>query len=397
MTDSKLKEALGYSKFKGTPRIVLLDSGYLVVGDILDGAADLGWEIAVVPAKAKGKAEGDFLKLLLLTIVKQKPDFVITVNHLGFDNKGILAGMLNQYNIPVASWFVDNPVPILGGAVNSALQNIKLFCFEKTSLQWLKEKGFDEPLYLPTGSNTKYFNPGSFDKTLPGKFSHPLTFAGNSWWTKAIEEPATEIKKAAEEIRRKLNVNHLNFNDQYLSKFKKLKLKVKGDLKKYAALQVAFAKASLDTRIKFAKALNDQGLRVYGDYNWKKLVKDLDVRDFAAYKTELPVLFACSQININVTAEQMPTAVNQRVWDVPASGGFLITDYREDAVDFFKEDEEIVVYKNFEEAKDKVKYYLNHKEIADSIAKKAHEKVVKSHKITDRLQAMYKSMKKTFE
>lgn len=44
----------------------------------------------------------------------------------------------------------------------------------------------------------------------------------------------------------------------------------------------------------------------------------------------------------NNPAAQMPTALNQRVWDVPGVCGFLITDAQEDALEFFEEDVDMV-------------------------------------------------------
>jgi len=44
MDDARLRAALGYLKFKREPRVLIFDTGYLVVGDALDAAEDLGWK-----------------------------------------------------------------------------------------------------------------------------------------------------------------------------------------------------------------------------------------------------------------------------------------------------------------------------------------------------------------
>ncbi len=396
MNESTLKQTLGYIKFNNSPNVLVLDTGYLVVNDIIDGAVDAGWTVSNIKSKAKGSGDGDFIKRLLYALVDNKPDFIITVNHLGFDDKGILSNLLMEYDIPVASWFVDHPMPILGGAKNAATDNTQIFCFERTALGWLKDRGFKEPSYLPTGTNIKYFNTGYIDTLLVKKLAHPLTFAGNSWWIKAVGEPKPVIKKSADMLMRKIAVNHNSMADGFSARFKKIRLKVAKDRDRYSALQVALAKASMNTRSRFAKALAPLGLRIHGDEHWRQFVSGLSVVPFVDYKKGLPALFLASHVNANVTAEQMPTAVNQRVWDVPACGGFLLTDYREDAVDAFKENEQIVVYKSFEEARDKAAYYLKNREFAKKIAKEAHDEVHRHHKISDRLTVMYSVMKKRF-
>jgi spore maturation protein CgeB len=394
MGDERLRAALGYPRFRGTPRVLVFRAKYLVIGDVLDAARDLGWAVAELPVKIRGEGEKKLVAELLTALVAHRPDFVVTVNFLGFDERGVLAGLLAEYGIPLAAWFVDHPLPILGGADENATSTCQVFCFERTALPWLESRGYEAPVFLPTGSNRRCFNP-EVAARLGARFeSTALSFAGSSWWTKARTEPSALARRAAKEVSAKGPVDR--------------KLLAAGvpewvdaasrgpDRSAFAGLQVALAESSMRTRGEFVRALKPLGLRLFGDPDWKRVVPGVRVEKYLQYETELPALFAGCGVNANVTAEQMPTAVNQRVWDVPGAGGFLLTDAQEDALDAFEPDAEMAFYATPEEAADKARYFMAHEGERRAAAARAFDKVEAAHRATHRMQRMYDVMRARF-
>lgn len=395
MYSHRLRRALGYRKFGGeTPRLLVLDTGYFVVRDVLDAAGELGWSVDSVTTPREGAGDARFLADLMLAIARGRPDFVLTINHLGFDAAGVLAGVLHQYDIPTASWFVDHPLPILGGATGNATPSCQVFCFERTAIPWLQSQGFEAPAYLPTASNARLFRPGRVEGALVEQLRGPVTFAGNSWWCKARVEPAPWALAACRSFCRRHRVDRRALASGLVQALEREPSP--GPRGVYALAQVVLAEASVRTRGRFARALRPVGLRVHGDRYWERLCPGVARGDFLDYGTALPALFAASAINANVTAEQMPTAVNQRVWDVPAVGGFLLTDAQQDALEFFVEDEEIVVYRDLEECADKARHYLQRPARRAAIAQRARVRVEARHRYTHRLQQMACVMRRRF-
>ncbi len=392
-----LKQALGYPRFKGAPRVLVFDADYLTVRDIIDGAAELGWTVATLKTKTKGTPDDSFLARLLEALVLNRPDFILTVNHLGFDEAGVLSKLLNCYEIPTASWFVDHPLPIIGGAVENATSNTQVFCFERSALDWIRSQGYQDPVYLPTGSNRRWFHPDRINRSFDAQMAMPLSFVGNSWWSKARVEPSKPIRKAAKKLKAQIEINRRTVANGFARQLDRATLKTRDPRGRFAAASVALAEASMATRQRFAKALQPVGLTVFGDPYWEQLVPGITLKPGVDYKKDLPALFHGSDVNANVTAEQMPTAVNQRVWDVPSVKGFLLTDAQEDALEFFVEDEEIVVYRSLEEAKDKARFYIDHPELRAPIAQKAFDKVDQAHRISHRLEQMAKTMRARFK
>ncbi|MDJ0764894.1 MAG: glycosyltransferase [Myxococcota bacterium] len=393
MRDERLIAALGYRKFRGPTRVLVLDTGYLMVEDVIDAATDLGWHVATIQTQKEGMAQGSFISQLLRALIAERPDFIFTINHLGFDEKGVLAGLLNRYQIRIASWFVDHPLPILGGAMGNATPNTQVFCFEKTALRWLKTQGYEDPVYLPTGYNQRHFHPDRVNGDRAAALGGPLTFVGNSWWSKARESPDQQSKRAAQDILQQIQVNRNALAQGFAEALDAVKLDIPEPRARYTATQIALAEASMETRRQFAAALRPFGLTIYGDVHWDHLVPGIDRRPGLIAAGDVPALFAGSSLSANVSAEQMPTAVNQRVWEVPAVGGCLLTDAQEDAQVYFVDGEDIVLYQSFEEAADKAAFYLRHPEKRRAISERSFQKVSAAHRLTHRLEQMEKTLK----
>jgi spore maturation protein CgeB len=88
----------------------------------------------------------------------------------------------------------------------------------------------------------------------------------------------------------------------------------------------------------------------------------------------------------------MGSAVNQRVFDVPGSGGFILTDAQPDALEHFEHEKEIVTYKSEDELKDKAAYYLLNDKPRLAIIEAGHRKVLAKHTYNHRLKELITHM-----
>lgn len=393
---SALRAALGYRKFRPgrAPRVLVMRASYHLVDDLLDAARELGWQVAALPTASVGRGEGSFLTRLLQTLVEFEPDFLVSINHLGFDEAGGLAELLERFDVPLASWFVDHPLPILGGAEGNARKNCQLFCFERTALPWLVRIGFEEPLHLPTGSNAGRFHPRAVDARVAARFEQPLTLVAGSWWHKARVEPDAQVRAAAAALRERHAVDRAFVRDG-LEQALETPGGTPGRLRFHAA-QAALAESSMQTRRAFVQALAPLSPIVHGDEHWRELVPGLHLEPPVEGRRELPALFARSAVNLNVTAEQMPTAVNQRVWDVPGVGGFLLTDAQEDVLANFEDGLDVATYADPAEALEKARFYLARPDLRARIAARAHARIEREHRTSQRLRTIEDVMRRRF-
>jgi len=96
------------------------------------------------------------------------------------------------------------------------------------------------------------------------------------------------------------------------------------------------------------------------------------------YEHALPLLYAGTRINLNVTSLQLEQAVNNRIFDVGAAGGFLLTDYRDDLRLIFPHYREIS-FGSIPELNEKIDYFLHHESERSELA----------HALQDAIQARH--------
>ncbi|HEY9909336.1 MAG TPA: glycosyltransferase, partial [Thermosynechococcaceae cyanobacterium] len=90
--------------------------------------------------------------------------------------------------------------------------------------------------------------------------------------------------------------------------------------------------------------------------------------------TETQNLYADSKINLNITSPQFDDAVVNRVIDVAAVGGFILTDWKPDLVKLTAVSEQIS-YRTIEELNSKIHYYITHNDERLEVARQLHQDV----------------------
>ena len=115
-------------------------------------------------------------------------------------------------------------------------------------------------------------------------------------------------------------------------------------------------------------------------------------RGMAGNTKESTFIFRCSKINLNITSRSIRTGIPLRVFEIMGSGGFLLTNYQEDMLEYFEPGIDFVYYDSYEDLMKKADYYLNHEEERQQIAKNGYEKIKNSHTYRHRLDAMMEIM-----
>jgi len=151
------------------------------------------------------------------------------------------------------------------------------------------------------------------------------------------------------------------------------------------------------------KNLAGYELKIYG-YHWDKckdpkLLPKIQKEIFKANKTDEGAREVCrhnnlAKINLNIHAKQsMDGGLNLRVFETLATNSFLLTDYVKGMEKMFKLNKEIICYRNLKELRQLVDYYLEHDDERLKIAKAGYERVLKEHKVVDRIKEMLKIIK----
>jgi spore maturation protein CgeB len=130
-------------------------------------------------------------------------------------------------------------------------------------------------------------------------------------------------------------------------------------------------------------SLSGYSVKIWGDSGWKYREKYYPSLGTAYQGTRLSYdqllkLFTLSKINLNMPSPQILTAFQPRVFEIAATKGFQIVDYREDLFQCYHEDE-IVTFKTIPELKEKINYFLENPMERTKITEKMYSKTVNYH------------------
>lgn len=121
---------------------------------------------------------------------------------------------------------------------------------------------------------------------------------------------------------------------------------------------------------------------LYTDDDKLESIPQVIKRPAVNYMEEMPKVFYCSKINLNITSRSIESGIPQRVFDIMAVGGFVLTNYQTELEEYFEVGKDLEVFHNLEELEQKVDYYLKHEEARVRIAINGYKKVRKHFSYT---------------
>lgn len=396
--NSLIRERADYRKFSSSDcRVMVFDSKYFIVKECIKAFNNLGHTVRTVPLSGSG----DFISQLLNSIIDFKPDFIFTVNHLGFDEEGKLTSLLSSLKVPFAIWYVDSPAFALKDNTSNVSEFCRLFMWEKTCMESMSQRGYIDVAYLPLAADSEIFKPMGNSARLM-KYRTDASFVGNSmfdavdkWKKKIAGIKSLDLIEAAAVARQMADhkITMLSIIDSLIDSGKisnDLSLQKKIELEAYLTW-----KATMQYRHNVVKEGIKEGALIYGDKEWGKFIPREYLKGNVDYYSELPLVYNASAVNINCTSFQMNTALNQRVFDCAACGAFLITDSQPDLFELFSE-KETVSYKSHEEIGELIKFYKKNETQRKSISSKAYHRVIEEHTYEKRIEKIVNLMRETF-
>lgn len=139
-------------------------------------------------------------------------------------------------------------------------------------------------------------------------------------------------------------------------------------------------------RIKILETLQKRfPIVLYADDSAKKFLKNVEIRPWLEYGSEMPKVFYLSKINLNITSRSIESGIPLRVWDIMAVGGFCLTNYQPELEEYFEIGKDLDVYHDLKELQDKIAYYLKHEDQRIRIAINGYKKVREKHSLKGRI------------
>lgn len=387
------------------PRVLLLTSQYFLMGEVVAACEKLGLEFRFLDLASKEMNLDDFVNTLLGTLTSFRPDFVLTVNHLGVDREGFLTSLLDKFEVPLVSWFVDNPLLVLPAYDNLLAGRNAVFSWDADNLDDLRAMCFENVFHLPLGTDPDRFVPG---KGGQDEWRSRVSFVGNSMirktslrlqaaqptpklMTKALEMAEAFGHSDERSVRRFIAAEYPDLQDEFNA--------LDDEMRRLAFETFITWQSTLLYRLECLTGTLPFEPLIVGDEGWKVLLNGVEGWRYhpeLAYYDQLPDFYPMSDVNFNCTSLQMKGAVNQRVFDVPAAGAFLITDHRRQMEELFDPGTEVVTYDTPDEVTDTLQRWLRDPEGRQAVASAARKRVLAEHTYAHRLQTLVDTVRQTF-
>lgn len=375
---------MAYPKFRGVPRVLVLENEYWLDSACVRAAGALGWAVQSVPVRMEGAMPRELVAGFLGALGEFRPDFVLSINLSGMDTQGLFAGLFHDLQVPYAAWFVDDPRTILMGSRAYASDWAVAFTWEAAYADYLRACGFSSAHVLPLGvDDTIFHGEPVAQPPLPPSFvgNSMVEFADREWaWMR--ERPA--LCACVEEAFATNRVTRANFGAGMET--------VLGPLDRFSADDIrhmellCFVEGTRRLRHGLARAAAPLGARMHGDPGWAAVTQHSAPP--VHYFDQLAAHYQATPVNLNTTSVQMASAVNQRVFDCPASGGFLLTDAQASLRGLFDVEREVAIYHSLEECAELLQQYLAAPVLRREMVQRARARILAEHTYRHRMDAM---------
>lgn len=369
-----------------------------ILDDSIKAIMALGHDVRVIEPTRFWHSNRHFIERLSWEIRDFRPDLIFSVDHVG-----LVPRLFELMRVPYGCWWVDNPFfwvtkeMLIQGVSDYAC----IFLWDRGYTDNLKALGFKEIHFLPLATNPERFKKIELSSRDKERFSCEVSFVGSStidialnfeeFFLKRIKDPST--KGFIKEAMRQQAINPLDWMEGIL---KRLGLDPSSleDGERFSRI-LEFASMA-GYREGILKALSTFDLRVYGDSGWRRIIGEGVYFGPADYENDLPKVYNGSKINLNITMAQMKEAINQRVYDVSACGGFVLSDFRPDLERLFELGKEVVCYQNIKELKALCDHFLSHPREREEMADRAQKRVLREHTYMVRMDEALRIMREVF-
>lgn len=340
-----------------------------------------------------------FTEYLINVMSQKKYDAVFSFNYLP-----IISSVCNIMKVKYIGWVWDSPLLTLYSQTIYNSCNY-IFIFDKALYNDLKLKGANSVYYMPLGADVDSLDQVITDDSDVKKYSSEISFVGNLYTEKNFYDQINYLPDYLKGylngiMEAQLRIFGYNFLEELLTDtiMKEIKKYVKynlgpdyfaSDAKIFSNLFLGQKVTALE-RVQVLDSLSRKyPVQVYTDSKTSEILPRVNNKGYIDYYDVMPKVFKLSKINLNMTLRTIQTGIPLRIFDIMGSGGFLITNFQEELLDYFEPDRDIVYYESLDDLTNKIEYYLNYEEERKQIAKNGYQKVKEYHNMIQRLEDMF--------
>ncbi len=370
--------------------------------DIEEAFVELGHRVTGCPfSDEEGAGSEEAVRRLTGKLQETAPDFVFSFNYYP-----VAATACKNLGIPYVAWVYDSPyVRLYHYTVIYPTNHI--FVFDRAVYLEFHRAGVPTVYYLPMAANAERLS-GMTDfetfRQTEWANRHEVAFVGSLYTEKhqfyqrltGISDYTRGYLEGLMNAQRQ--VYGYNFIQELLNK------EIISDMRRSLPMQVLpggaesieylFAQYVINRQLTAMERLElltdvaagfgldlytpDKGVRLEGAVN----------HGVADFYDCAPYVFKNAKINLNITLRSIQSGIPLRAFEIMGAGGFLLTNYQADFMDFFVPGEDFVYYESRRDLMDKIAYYLGHEEERAQIAENGFGKVAARHTYRHRAEEM---------
>lgn len=339
-------------------------------------------------------------------ILKKPLAFVFSINFFP-----AISYTCEKLKVPYVCWTVDSPIPEL---FSNALRNSynRIFLFDRAQYDFFSPVNPSCIHYLPLAADVKRFENAVLSMTDEdyAAYGAEVSFVGSLYTEKCRYDRLSLSDRTKGYVdglmEAQLRVYGCNLIPESLTEsvireivdadpdFYRSEDQRDGVERYLTAHQYIGMKLAAIERERTLKRLSEHFPVVLFTRSDASALPLVDCRGGVETLTEMPKVFQASRINLNMTMRPIESGLSQRVWDVLACGGFLLTNYQAEIPDYFEIGKDLETYESMTELEEKIRYYLSHEEERMEIAIRGYEKVAAHHSYEIRLAQMIQILTK---
>ena len=378
-------------------KILFLDSPAFGKQDMIDALKECNFEVDLFFHKAYDtRVDPDYDAAFDAAVSGTSYEFVFSFNYFP-----ILSNCCKRHNLKYVSYVYDCPLISLYSYTVTYPGNY-IFLFDKTIYQELHDGGISTVHYLPLAANPKRICTMSCDTTLKKRLNSEISFVGSLYNTEHLLydrlvkniPPFTKgyldgIMAAQQRIYGSFFVEQLLTSDiladcTKAAPYKPLPDGIETPAYVYANYFIARKLAEKD-RVELLSILSrTHEVKLYTNSPTPQLPKVQNMGTVDHY-SQMPLVFQHTRINLNISLRSIQSGIPLRAFDIMGCGGFLLTNFQADFLDFFTPGEDFACYSSFDEANQLCGYYLSHESERNQIAANGLGKIRDAHTYVHRV------------
>ena len=373
--------------------------------DVIAVMKRLGHTVTEITEEMRNKELGarGQMNLVSAALKKQESQMVFSINFFP-----VVSEVCNIFHIPYVCWIVDSPVMEL---YSHSVRNRwnRIFLFDYALYEEFRPENPKGIFYLPLGADYARLDPllENITKKDKEKYAAEVSFIGSLYTEKC---PYNHLKEESwmkgyldGVIQAQLKVYGYNFleeciTDEILQQFKEkvpfYQFPEKANHNDRAAMAHLYLgnKVTEQERLQLLKRVSEEfSLDLYTASDFSPLPK-ANYRGLARSTTEMPKIFRLSKINLNFTSKPIRTGIPLRLWDILGAGGFVLTNYQSEIPEYFEVGKDLDIFASEEELVEKIRYYLEHEEEREEIARNGYQKAKEKYSLELRVKQILQTV-----